>query len=167
MFEFGGNDVRAVSGNLSEDIAYKPVSEEIANKILQDFSEKNENSSMRVSFDELSNAIIKEYVANEGKKDLANQEGEAMNNLLNYYRIRAKEFGIDGECSIEEYESMFKEKFAQAEKELKNNKMNKTNKTNSSTKQDETICESSAVKFEKTFETGKKSAEIVDKFVQD
>ena len=40
MFEFGANDVRAVSGNLSEDIAYEPVSEEIANKILQDFSEK-------------------------------------------------------------------------------------------------------------------------------
>lgn len=151
----------------SNSIAYEPVSEELANKILNDFERQDSDSSMRVSFDELSNAIIKEYVANEGKKNLALQEGEAINNLLNYYRERAKEFDSseDGAINIDEYETMLRDKIQRAVDELKKSKSSSISYKDIVSA--ESVCDSSAVKFEKAFDTAKKSAEIVDRFVEE
>ena len=165
MVDFSENRANLASSDLKDGISYEPISEEIANKILQELKEKDEDSSMRVSFDELSNAIVKEYVANIGNREMALQEDEAMNNLINYYRERAKEFDAngDGALNIDEYTQMFKAMFAKAEKEIKSSKSTLDKKV----KLEEPIFESSAVKFEKAFETGKKSAEIVDNFVKE
>ena len=166
MVDFS-DDISKLSGDVSNQNLQEVVSAEVAKKILLDFMEKDTDASMRVSFDELSNAIIREYVANGYRISDKEAAGTTITDLLNYYQERAKEFDLngDGALNIDEYTAMFKEKFEKAEKELMYAKA--TDKSNITDDSSDFVCESSAVKFEKTFETGKKSAEIVDKFVEE
>ncbi len=168
MVDFNGN-VSSSRGSVpqkAEGYGSNPLTEEIAKKILIDFKQKDTDTSMRVSFDELSNAIIKEYVANDYKRTDAHKQGETIADLLNYYQERAKEYDAngDGALNIDEYTAMFREKFEQAEKEAEQNRNippadNKTVAANN--------YDSSAVKFEKNYATGKKSSEIINKFVEE
>lgn len=126
MVEFDGN-VSSSRGNVpssgegygSEPLTSEPLTEKIAKKILIDFKKKDTDSSMRVSFDELSNAIIKEYVDNGYKRTDPHEPGETITDLLHYYQERAKEFDAngDGALNIDEYTAMFREKFEEAERE--------------------------------------------------
>ena len=121
MVEFDGN-VSSTRGNVpssGEGYGSEPITEKIAKKILIDFKKKDTDSSMRVSFDELSNAIIKEYVDNGYKRTDNHAPGETIADLLNYYQERAKEFDAngDGALNIDEYTAMFREKFEEAERE--------------------------------------------------
>ena len=168
MVEFDGN-VSSSRGNVpssGEGYGSEPLTEKIAKKILIDFKKKDTDSSMRVSFDELSNAIIKEYVDNGYKRTDPHKPGETITDLLHYYQERAKEYDAngDGALNIDEYTAMFREKFEQAEKEAEQNRNippadNKTVAANN--------YDSSAVKFEKNYATGKKSSEIINKFVEE
>ena len=121
MVEFDGN-VSSSRGNVpssGEGYGSEPLTEKIAKKILIDFKKKDTDSSMRVSFDELSNAIIKEYVDNGYKRTDPHKPGETITDLLHYYQERAKEFDAngDGALNIDEYTAMFREKFEEAERE--------------------------------------------------
>lgn len=121
MVEFDGNvsGSRGSTPRKPEGYGSEPLTEEIAKKILIDFKKKDTDESMRVSFDELSNAIIKEYVDNGYKRTDNHAPGETIADLLNYYQERAKEFDAngDGALNIDEYTAMFREKFEEAERE--------------------------------------------------
>lgn len=171
MVEFNGkvSGANSVGANQGGPKSQDSISAEVAKKILIDFKQKDTDTSMRVSFDELSNAIIKEYVANGYKRTDAHTPGETITDLLNYYQERAKEFDAngDGALNIDEYTAMFREKFEQAEKELAAQKSNGKVSDITPSAQSENSYESSAVRFEKTYSTGQKSAQIVDNFVND
>ncbi len=123
MVEFDGNvsGSRGSTPRKPEGYGSEPLTEEIAKKILIDFKKKDTDTSMRVSFDELSNAIIKEYVDNGYKRTDAHAQGETIADLLNYYQERAKEYDAngDGALNIDEYSAMFREKFEEEEKASK------------------------------------------------
>lgn len=171
MSEFNGNasEANSVGANQEGAKSQDSISAEVAEKILIDFKQKDTDNSMRVSFDELSNAIIKEYVANGYKRTDANTPGETIADLLNYYQERAKVFDAngDGALNIDEYIAMFREKFEQAEKELAAQKSSGKISDITPSAQPENSYESSAVRFEKTYSTGQRSAQIVDNFVND
>lgn len=131
MVEFNGNVGRTNGGQPQrEDSSQEPISAQIAKKILIDFNKKDADQSMRVSFEELSNAIIKEYVANGYQRKDPHVTGETITDLLNYYQERAKEFDVngDGQLNIDEYTAMFREKFEQAKREAESNGKNKNMK---------------------------------------
>lgn len=120
MVEFDGNvsGSRGSTPRKPEGYGSGPLTEEIAKKILIDFKKKDTDTSMRVSFDELSNAIIKEYVDNGYKRTDPHEPGETITDLLHYYQERAKEYDAngDGALNIDEYSAMFREKFEEEEK---------------------------------------------------
>lgn len=131
MVEFNGNVGRTNGGQPQrEDSSQEPISAQIAKKILIDFNKKDADQSMRVSFEELSNAIIKEYVANGYQRKDPHVAGETITDLLNYYQERAKEFDVngDGALNIDEYTAMFREKFEQAKREAEANRKNENMK---------------------------------------
>ena len=123
MVEFDGNvsGRKSVNSNNTSGYGQEQITEEIAKKILIDFKKKDTDASMRVSFEELSNAIIKEYVDNGYKRTDTHNQGETITDLLNYYQERAKAFDAngDGALNIDEYTAMFREKFEEAEKATK------------------------------------------------
>ena len=123
MVEFDGNvsGRKSVNNNNTSGYGQEQITEEIAKKILIDFKKKDTDASMRVSFEELSNAIIKEYVYNGYKRTDTHNQGETITDLLNYYQERAKAFDAngDGALNIDEYTAMFREKFEEAEKATK------------------------------------------------